>query len=256
MDYGFHGVYWSCCSRIGDEIYIHGCEPTWTAEYWLLQHQIRPSNGALASLVDLTNDVDVQAVATGTAVATGSAVQQVVANTTLQEFQEVVATGTAVQEVLAANSHDTPDETSNVATQGTGTAVQEVRATGVVVQRNVAADSHDTPDETSNVAQEPPLSDDDIFLVTPDETSNFATQGTDTEVDGIGDEVMVQENASSSSSSMRRSSRSFQQDVPAGQNSSRSRSRSPCPFEQIAAIVRAHAIDEIKNIRRAHGFES
>ena len=138
VDYGFHGVYWSCCSRIGDEIYIHGCEPTWTAEYWLLQHQIRPSNGALASLVDLTNDVDVQAVATGTAVATGSAVQQVVANTTLQEFQEVVATGTAVQEVLAtgvfvqrnvaANSHDTPDETSNVATQGTGTAVQEVRA--------------------------------------------------------------------------------------------------------------------------------
>ena len=125
VDYGFHGVYWSCCSRIGDEIYIHGCEPTWTAEYWLLQHQIRPSNGALASLVDLTNDVDVQAVATGTAVATGSAVQQVVANTTVQEalatdttVQEVVATGTALQEVLAT------DETSNVATQGTGIAVQ------------------------------------------------------------------------------------------------------------------------------------
>ena len=128
--------------------------------------------------------------------------------------------------------------------------------------------------------------------------SNIIQIGTDTEVNGIGDEVevasdtvvqegangtvvqevasgmvddgmVVQEVASgiasgtvmeveevASGSSLRRSSRSFEQDVPAGQNSPRSRSRSPCPFEQIAAIVRAYAMDEIKNIRRAHGFES
>ena len=99
VDYGFHGVYWSCCRSIGDEIFFHGCEPTWTAEYWLLQHHLRPRNGAVAGLVDLTNDVeDAQAVATGTAVqqvvAIGSAVQQVVATGTA--VQEAVATGIAV----------------------------------------------------------------------------------------------------------------------------------------------------------------